>query len=636
MAKLNHDDAIVVRCAMDMLNQDTENRSHSLPTSWGTRHVNADTVRFRLWSPDEDAIKLRIMGADRTMAKDEDGWHELVLDQVRAGTPYGYVLGNGMVVPDPAARAQTGDVHGLSMVVDARNYQWINTGWQTRPWEETVHYELHIGTFTPEGTFIAAIERLDHLRDLGITTIELMPVGQFGGRRGWGYDGVLIYAPHRPYGSPDDLRALVDAAHGKGMNVVLDVIYNHFGPDGNYLPLVAPDFFHPEHRTPWGDAIAYEKRPVRDFFIENALYWLEEFQFDGLRFDAIDHILDEQSQTHILVEMAQRIRAHFPGRRLHLTTEDNRNITSLHERGPDGELTLYTAEWNDDFHNVAHAIGTHESEGYYEDFNEKQWWKIARCLAEGFAYQGEPSRHDRQRPRGTSSAHLPPTAFVDFIQNHDQVGNRAFGERLIDLADRSMVETLLAMLLLSPHIPLLFMGEEFGETRPFSFFTDFDGELADKVREGRRNEFSKFEAFHGDADSLRQVPDPNAEGTFLASKLNWDCLQSEGGRHWMDLTKRLLTLRHERIVPLLYGVGGHSGQIVTADSGIVAVAWKLNGAVLHMTANLDDEPRPAPPMAGPALYASSDAAVAALIQGELPGHSIVVMTEGEHQSVQIR
>ena len=603
-------------------------------TSWGTEILEDGRTRFRIWSAGGQSLKLRIGDRDHELPEDADGWCECIVEGAGPGTPYAYVLESGEAVPDPAARAQADDVLGPSLVVDPRAYRWSDAGWRTRPWEETVHYELHIGTFTPEGTFRAAIGKLVHLRDLGITTIEVMPVGQFAGERGWGYDGVLMYAPHRAYGTPDDMKAFIDAAHRHGLNVVLDVIYNHFGPEGNFLPVYAPEFFHAERVTPWGAAINYQMRPVRQYFIENALYWLEEFHLDGLRLDAIDHIHDTESDVEFIVELGQQVRARFPDRPIHLTTEDNRNITHLHHRGAKGEVVLFTAEWNDDFHNVIHAIATGETEGYYGDFVDRHWWKVARCLAEGFVFQGEPTALGDQKPRGMPSAHLPPTAFVDFIQNHDQVGNRAFGERLIDLSEHSMVETLLAMLLLSPHIPLLFMGEEWGETRPFMFFTDFDGDLADAVREGRRREFAKFSAFHDDAGSLRQVPDPNDQATFEASKLDWECVQTEHGRGWMALTKRLLQVRRDRVVPLLASARGHAGTIEAAEDGIISVSWRLGACILHMSANLDDEPRRAVTHTGEVIYASSDAAEQALqVLGELPAHSIVVTLASAHQAL---
>jgi malto-oligosyltrehalose trehalohydrolase len=536
------------------------------------------------------------------------------------------VLPGGLAVPDPAARAQVGAVHGASVLTDPEAYRWRNTNWEARPWEESVYYELHVGTFTPDGTFAAAAERLRHLAELGVTSVELMPVGQFSGRHGWGYDGVLWYAPHNAYGTPDDLKALVDTAHGLGLNVVLDVVYNHFGFDGNYIERYAPELYHPSHRSPWGRWIAYENPAVRRLVFDNTRYWLDEFRFDGFRFDAIDHIHDEGSDPEILVELAQMLRAQYPGRTLHLTTEDSRNIACLHQRGPDGEMLRYSGEWNDDFHNVIHVIATGETDGYYVDFAENPWLKLARCLAEGFAFQGELAPYTGNRPRGEPSGHLPPTAFVDFIQNHDQVGNRAFGERLVDIAPGPMVETLMAMLLLSPHIPLLFMGEEWGETRPFVFFADYEGRWAEFTREGRIREFARFAAFRGDPAGLRDVPDPCNPTSFSSSRIDWDERFTEAGRGWLAHTGRLLALRRERIVPLLYRAGSHTGRIVAADEGIVCVRWHLGGRELTMLANLDDEPRPVGAIAGEVLYASSPDAAETIRQGgAMPAPSIVVL-----------
>ncbi|MEW5424949.1 malto-oligosyltrehalose trehalohydrolase [Amorphus sp. 3PC139-8] len=576
----------------------------AFPRTWGAEWVGDGSVRFRLWAPAETHVRVRLDARDDVeMTALEDGWFEARVPAVAAGTGYRFVLGDGFAIPDPASRAQMADVHGPSRVVDPTAYRWQQTDWTGRPWEEAVILELHVGTFTPEGTFRAAIDKLPHLVETGITTVEIMPVAQFAGNRGWGYDGVLPYAPHPAYGPPEDLKALVDTAHGLGLMVLLDVVYNHFGPEGNYLARYAPDFFHPERHTPWGAAIAYERAPVRHFFVENALFWLEEYRFDGLRLDAIDHIRDELSETEILVEIAAAVRASIPDRQIHLTTEDNRNITHLHERGADGQPRLYTAEWNDDFHNVAHVIATGESDGYYADFAEDRFGKLARALAEGFAYQGEPSRHGGGAPRGVPSAHLPPTAFVDFLQNHDQIGNRAFGERLIDLAEYDRVRALTTILLLSPHIPLLFMGEDYGETRPFAFFTDFEGELADAVRTGRRREFAAFAAFQGDRAEIDEIPDPNAPGTFGASKLNWDRLDHEDGRAWHDFVRTLLDLRRREIVPLISGAAGQAGRVVSADDGALAVDWQLVGGVLELRANLSETARALPTAAGDPLHA---------------------------------
>jgi len=595
--------------------------SSGIHRSWGAEYRGNGEVRFRVWAPGAPTLGLRLTSADMTMQPCADGWYELTVPDVAPGADYSFVLPDGTCLPDPAARAQAGDVHGPSRVVDPSSYSWSDSAWHGRPWREAVVYELHIGTFTPEGTFSAAAEKLDHLAALGVTAIEIMPLAQFSGKRGWGYDGVLLYAPHAAYGTPDDLKELVDRAHGLGIMVLLDVVYNHFGPDGNYLPTLAPDFFHQDRHTPWGAAIAYDREPVRQFFVENALYWLADFHLDGLRFDAVDQIRDPDSQTEILVEIAQRIRAAFPNRHIHLTTEDNRNITRLHE-GRAGEDLLFTAEWNDDFHNAAHVVATGETDGYYHDFADEPLAHMATALAEGFVFQGQASA-DAGEPRGEPSGHLPPDAFVDFLQNHDQVGNRALGERLTALSDPEIYRLLRAMLLLSPHIPLLFMGEEWGETRRFLFFTDFHGELADAVRRGRRREFAKFAAFDTPEERL-QIPDPNDPATFEASKIDWTTASGAAGREWLDDMRHLLTLRRDHITPLLDKAGGNCGRIVEVGDGLLAVDWSLGGATLQLRLNLAREERALPACRGDTLFALPDEAAASLSQGRLPGPAIVV------------
>ena len=574
--------------------------SRVFPYRWGAQFSRVGEARFRIWAPALDRLDLVLAGKAAPMTRSEDGWFELVANGVEHGQEYFFRLPDGSTVPDPAARAQAGDVHGPSLVIDPTRYLWRNAGWRGRPWHEAVFYELHVGTFTEEGTFAAAERRLGYLADLGVTAIELMPVAQFGGRRGWGYDGVLLYAPHNAHGTPDELKSLIDAAHGHGLMVFLDVVYNHFGPDGNYLGRYAPDFFHPERHTPWGVAIAYEKPPVRQFFIDNALYWLEEFQLDGLRLDAVDHIHDDLSDEELLVELARRVRTEFPGRHVHLTTEDNRNVTRLHERGPGGEVLLCSGEWNDDFHNVAHVVATGETESYYADFADAPVAKLARAFAEGFVYQGETSAHEGGKPRGKPSAHLPPTVFVNFLQNHDQVGNRAVGERLVSLAKEPRLPELLhAALILSPHIPLLFMGEEYGETRPFLFFTDFHGELGKLVRDGRRKEFAGF-AGHAAED----VPDPNALATFEASKLDWNRLETSAGRDALAATRHLLHLRRQRIMPLLASGTSRGGSVIACTDGALAVDWQLDGATLSLRLNLIAEPVALPPAPGETIHAA--------------------------------
>lgn len=597
-------------------------QADSLSLSWGAQVRPDGKVRFRLWAPGVDTLSLRLDGIDRAMVPGPGGWFELVADAA-PGMEYAFVLPDGRAVPDPASRAQAGDVHGPSLVVDPSAFEWTVTDWRGRPWEETVLYELHVGTFTEEGTFAAAITRLDHLVSLGVTAVEIMPVAQFSGSRGWGYDGVLPYAPHRAYGGPEALRAFVDAAHARGLMVLLDVVYNHFGPDGNYISLYAPEFFHAERHTPWGAAIAFETEPVRRLFVDNALYWLDEFRLDGLRLDAVDHVADD-----LLEEIGRQVRARFPSRHVHLTTEDNRNITSLHERGEDGAVSAYTAEWNDDFHSIAHVLATGETDGYFADFKDDPTRRLGRALAEGFAYQGEMSPQ-WGRPRGERSAHLPPTAFIDFLQNHDQVGNRAFGERLPLLASSEMLRVLTAVLLLSPHIPLLFMGEEFAEDRPFLFFTDFHGELAEAVTEGRRREFAKFAAF-GDGRGARNIPDPNDQETFAASKLDWSKLGLGIGRLRFEHVRRLLHVRRATIVPALASASGNGGSIRAADDGMLAVDWSLGQARLQLRANLSTAPRRAPPLDVPLLYADPAETVSVFAGAvELPPLSVAVGFAGD-------
>lgn len=533
--------------------------------TWGAVPAGGGRWRFRLWAPGVPALTLRLSGRAMPMEPGKDGWFALVTE-AGEGAPYAYVLPDGRTVPDPASRRQEGDVHGASLLTAPRH----PAPWEGRPWEETVLYELHVGTFTPEGTYRAAIGEFDRLAALGFTAIEIMPLARFGGDRGWGYDGVLPYCPHGVYGSPDDLAAMIGAAHERGLGVFLDVVYNHFGPDGNYLPLYAPQFFDAARHSPWGAAIDYTRPPVRRFFIENALYWLGEFGFDGLRLDAIDQIRDP-SDPELLVELAQEVRAAFD-RPVHLTTEDNRNLTHLHERDATGAISLHSGEWNDDFHNAAHVLATGETEGYYADFADDPLGLLGRALAEGFSFQGEGGR-------GVPSAHLPPTVFVDFLQNHDQTGNRALGERLIRLTDPETLEALTAILALSPHVPLFFMGEEYGERRPFLFFAHFGGDLDDIVRAGRREEFADFEGF-----TAEDVPDPISEETFRASTLDPARRDSDEGRAIAARLGRLLELRHNVLVPHLKEAGGHAGTLIEAQHGRLAVDWRLGSARLSLRA----------------------------------------------------
>ncbi len=599
--------------------------------SWGARVLGNGGARFRLWAPGQQSVTLvGSAGEIRTaMHRSDDGWFELETDAVPVDSAYAFEIG-GQRVPDPASRAQLGDVHGPSRLIDSAAYRWRSEAWRGRPWEEAVIYELHTGTFTPEGTFEGIEKKLDYLASLGVSAIELMPIAQFGGTRGWGYDGVLVYAPHVVYGAPEAFKRLVDAAHERGLMVLLDVVYNHFGPDGNYLHLYAPDFFHPERHTPWGAAIAYEKQPVRRFFIENALYWLHEFRLDGLRLDAIDQIHDP-SPTHILEELAAEVRRTITDRHVHLTTEDERNIVNLHERNSEGTAPLCTAEWNDDFHHTAHVLATGERDGYYLDY-ATDVSQMARCLAEGYVYQGEISP-SKEQPRGVCSKGLPPSAFVDFLQNHDQIGNRAFGERLITLSDERIVDLLTAVLLLSPHIPLMFMGEEWGERRPFCFFTDFSGDLAAAVRDGRRAEFKRWPQFSDPANRLK-IPDPNALGTAEASRIDWNFQNTEPGAAQLALVRNLLAIRKRHLVPHFASMKGGEAQAEVWSDDAFCVAWPLSdGRMLRMAVNLGESAvTPSAHSDLSPIYESSEGACAALRAGQLPARSVVVGCEGGREN----
>jgi len=538
--------------------------------------AGAGGVRFRLWAPGQARVALELDGSRHAMNALPQGWHELFVGGARAGSRYRYVLQDGLAVPDPASRANPDDVHGPSVVVDPLAYDWREAGWRGRPWHEAVVYELHLGTFTPEGSFAAARGRLAELAALGVTAIELMPVADFPGRRNWGYDGVLPFAPDACYGTPDELKALVDQAHALGLMVLLDVVYNHFGPEGNYLHAYCRRFFDPAHHTPWGAAIAFGQREVRDFFVHNALYWIEEFGLDGLRLDAV-HAIRDDSPEHIVCEIGRALRE-GPGRerQVHLVLENDRNEAHFLGR-------CASAQWNDDLHHVLHVLATGETDGYYADYAERPLERLGRALAEGFVYQGEASPFRDGAPRGEPSAGLPPTAFVSFAQTHDQVGNRAFGERLDALADPAAAEAALGCVLLAPHVPMLFMGEEFAARTPFQFFCDFGPELAAAVTRGRRGEFERFAAFS------REIPDPNDEVTFLRSKLDWSARDPAR----LALVRELLALRQRHLVPRL--AGARSGTY-SIDEATLKVAWPLaGGARWHLHLRFDAGRPAAPP-----------------------------------------
>ena len=551
---------------------------------------------FRLWAPGAREIAL-LLGDDGphrrlSLERRTDGWFERSIDAVGAGTRYRFSIDDRLLVPDPASRCNPDGVHEASVVVDPATYEWSDAAWRGRPWAEAVVYELHVGTYTPRGTFAAAIDTLDRLVDLGVTAVELMPVAAFPGARNWGYDGVLPFAPASAYGAPDDLKRLVDAAHAKGLMMLLDVVYNHFGPEGNYLHAYAPQFFNPRHATPWGAAINFDadaSATVRDFFVQNALYWLDEFHFDGLRLDAVHAIVDD-SRPDFVTELATRVRATLgTSRAIHIVLENDRNDAKRLRRDGTGRALLATAQWNDDLHHALHVVATGERDGYYADYAQHPVRALGRALAEGFVYQGQPSEYRGGGPRGAPSTDLPPVAFVAFAQNHDQIGNRALGERLPALAPADRLRALTACLLLSPQIPLLFMGEEFGASTPFLFFCDFGPELAAAVSSGRREEFKRFERF-SDPAVRERIPDPNARATFEQSRLDWAELDRDEHRAWRDYYRACLAARREHLAPRL-GRIRRGGAYAMLGATVLGVQWPFDdGGQWQLIINLGAAP----------------------------------------------
>ena len=542
---------------------------------WGGYWTDAGWT-VATWAPLADQVALILNGKPCPMTRQADGFWSATVD-ARAGDTY-LLRVDGKDIPDPASRLQSGDVHAPSVVVkpsdDARQAPWAG-----RPWAEAVIYELHLGTFTPEGTLPAATGKLAELADLGITAVELMPIGQWQGERGWGYDGVLPYALHPAYGSPDDLRRFVDHAHSLGLMVILDLVMNHFGPEGAYLHHAAPPFFDEGRHTPWGAAIDFPQHAVREYWIQCAEYWLGEYRLDGLRLDAV-HQIAGPGATDFMAEFARRARAVDPTRPIHLIVEDERNEASLRENG-------YDASWNDDFHHAVHCQLTGESDSYYASFSHDPVGDLCLALARGHIEEGQP-RPGRDEPRGEPCGHLPPTGFVNSTQTHDQVGNRAMGERLLSLADPKGVQVAFALLLTAPYIPMIFMGEERGATTPFLFFADFTGDLARAVREGRAAEFA------GIASLGSRVPDPLAPDTFARSRLDWD--DTATARDWLDVTRRALSFRRDHVVPLLTSGRSRPAQVVRHGAASLAATWQFQKGTLDLRLSLGQAEPGLPPL----------------------------------------
>ena len=551
----------------------------SRPTRFGPRLEPGGGVTFRLWAPGARRVELMRDEAS-AMQPNGKGWYELHVAQAGAGTRYAYRIDGEREVPDPASGFQPDDAFGTSETIAHDAYAWQCSDWKGRPWHDAVILEIHVGAFTPAGTFRGVIERMDHIVETGVTAIELMPVADFAGKRNWGYDGVLWFAPDSAYGRPDDLKALVDAAHARGLMVFLDVVYNHFGPAGNFLARYAPAFFTARHRTPWGDAIDYRVPEVRAFAIENALHWLDHYRFDGLRLDAV-HAIVEPGSAHILTDLAAAAHefAAANGRHIHLVLENDNNAARFLK--PAGG---YRAQWNDDYHHAWHVLLTREGTGYYRDY-QNGGEHIARTLAQGFSFQGEASAYHGGQPRGEPSAHLPRADFVNFLQNHDQIGNRPKGERLAALAKPEAIAAALAVLLLQPGPPLMFMGDEWGASTPFPFFCDFKDELAEAIRKGRRQEFAEAYAEHGD-----EIPDPLSQETRKAAVLDWAELREPAFAARLAITRELLAVRRRHIAPLLPAMT-RAGQ-ATFENNVLRACWGAAAKILMLVANLSDEHKP--------------------------------------------
>ncbi|RPI62015.1 MAG: malto-oligosyltrehalose trehalohydrolase, partial [Lysobacterales bacterium] len=538
-------------------------------------------VQFAVWAPSARGACVDVDGRRVPLARAAGGFLYCFDPEAAPGSRYSFRFdGVDVPVPDPASRFNPDGVHAPSEVVEPGAYEWRDGEWRGRTWHDAVIYELHVGTFTPEGTYAAAAKRLDYLAELGVTTIELMPVAATPGRFNWGYDGVLPFAPHAPYGRPDDLKRFVDLSHERSLMVLLDVVYNHFGPDGNYLGHYAPEFFTAKHKTPWGNAINFDDESsaaVRQFFVHNALYWLEEYHFDGLRLDAV-HSISDDSDPSFLHELAAAVHALPPGRERHLVLENDRNDATLLVRDGSGRPRRYTAQWNDDFHHALYVLLTGERRGHYADYRDADA-RLLRALREGFAYQGEASPY-RGAPRGTSSAELPPEAFVNFLQNHDQIGNRPDAARMWTLLEAARVlaaETLLALL---PTPILLFMGDEFHAPSGFPFFCDFEGELARAVTEGRYREFATFWT---DADGA-SLPGPATEAARAAAVLDWAALVREPHKGAYDRARQRLALR-QRELSCRLPARAAGGTLLRAQT--LTAQWSLaDGATLTLAANL--------------------------------------------------
>jgi len=548
-------------------------------------------ISFRLWAPNANQVELKIGSDFFGMTRGDGNWWRTEIPLAKTGIDYAFVLDGGEPVPDPRSPWQPNGIHGPSRTVDHGAFSWTDKRWQAKPLSSAIVYELHVGTFTPRGTFIAAIDKLDYLVDLGVTHIELMPVAEFSGTHGWGYDGVDLYAPHHAYGEPDDLKRLVDATHARGLAVILDVVYNHLGPAGNYLARFGP-YFTQRYATPWGEAINFDgpqSDEVRRFFCDNALMWLRDYHFDGLRIDAVHAILDT-SAIHFLEQLAGEVAdlQAQTDRQLALIAESDLNDPRIIRPREIGGYGMH-AQWSDDFHHALHCVLTGERAGYYRDFGSLA--DLAKALQRVFVYDGRYSVFRRRR-HGRPPSGLSGHSFLGYLQTHDQIGNRAKGERSSHLMSVARLKIAAALVLTGPFVPMLFQGEEWGATSPFLYFTDHkDPQLARNVTEGRRREFASF-GWKPD-----EVPDPQAVETFERSKLNWTERDKEPHAGLLAWHRRLIELR--RKIPSLsdgrldkVGVRfDENGKWLVVKRGPVVVACNLNQVTQRVPVDIDPASR---------------------------------------------
>jgi 1,4-alpha-glucan branching enzyme/maltooligosyltrehalose trehalohydrolase len=555
---------------------------------FGAALAHGGGADFRLWAPAARRAELAVYGGPSAPPElhpaesDAQGWWECHVSGALAGTLYHWRIDGELLVPDPASRQNPQGVHAPSCVVDPLQFEW-DGGWRGRPWNEVVLYEMHVGAFTPEGTFAAASERLQSLARLGITAVELMPVADFPGRFGWGYDGVLPFAPRAAYGTPDELKHFIQQAHRLGMMVFMDVVYNHFGPDGNYLGRYAPQFFSQTHASPWGAAINFDGQgsaAVRDFFIHNALYWVKEYRIDGLRLDAVHAIVDK-TRPDILDALSAAVRAAAPGRHVHLVLENENNHHRRLGAGP--QPGRYDAQWNDDFHHALHVALTGETQRYYHDYGHEPLNLLARCFTHGMLFEDSPRREGGARIHCREAPPQPLPAMVNYAHNHDQSGNRPFGERLRQLVSPGAAPLATLLALLTPATPMLFFGEEFGTATPFLYFADWEGDLREAVRAGRKREFGPV--------ASGALPDPCDESTFLASRPDEAHRGTEDGKRWLAMVEKALAVRREHITPRqhLLATGEHTAHRV-GETGI-QVLWRYtDGRALTLEVNLGSQP----------------------------------------------